>query len=81
VGALIERFILGDDQWERLQNLPPGKETNRGATAKDNRLFVEAVFWMARMGAPWRNLPPLQHYIVFYLCANFTAKMSTDSSR
>jgi transposase len=26
-------------------------------TAKDNRLFVDAIFWMAKTGAPWRDLP------------------------
>ena len=39
----IERFILRDDQWERVKHPLPGKETDRGVTAKDNRLFLEAV--------------------------------------
>ena len=52
----IERFILRDDQWERVKHLLPGKETDRGVTAKDNRLFLEAVLWIARTGAPWRDL-------------------------
>ena len=29
-----------------------------GRTAADNRLFVEAVLWIARTGSPWRDLPP-----------------------
>src|SRR5262249_41433328 len=28
-----------------------------GATAKDNRLYVNAVLWIAKTGAPWRDLP------------------------
>lgn len=28
-----------------------GKAGDRGVTAKDNRLFVEAVLWIARVGA------------------------------
>jgi transposase len=28
-----------------------------GVTAKDNRLFVEAVLYRYRAGTPWRDLP------------------------
>ncbi|WP_376717473.1 IS5 family transposase [Halomonas piscis] len=48
---------LRDDQWERIEHLLPGKASDCGVTAKDNRLFVEAVLWIARTGAPWRDLP------------------------
>ncbi|HBO92544.1 MULTISPECIES: IS5 family transposase [Spongiibacter] len=51
------RQVLRDDQWERLKNLLPGKASDCGVTAKDNRLFVEAVQWIARTGAQWRDLP------------------------
>ena len=36
----------------------PGKGTDAGRTAGDNRLFVEAVLLIARTGSPWRDLPP-----------------------
>ena len=51
------RTILRDDQWERVKDLLPGKTSDCGVTAKDNRRFVEAVLWIARTGAPWRDLP------------------------
>ncbi len=41
----------------RINDLLPGKTTDCGVTAKDNRLFLEAVLWIARTGAPWRDLP------------------------
>ena len=48
---------LRDDQWERLRNwVPGGRESQRGPRC-DNRLFVDALLWMARSGARWRDLP------------------------
>lgn len=53
----MPRLNLRDDQWERIFHLLPGKPGDCGRTAADNRLFVEAVLWIARSGAPWRDLP------------------------
>ena len=53
----MRRFGLRDDQWERIKDLLPGREGSVGATAKDNRLFVEAVLYRYRTGMPWRDLP------------------------
>jgi transposase len=51
-------MVLDDTQWDRIAPLLPGKEGDPGRTAHDNRLFVEAVLWLVRAGAPWRDLPP-----------------------
>lgn len=51
------RYALRDDQWERIQNILPGREGHVGVTARDNRLFVEAVLYRYRAGCAWRDLP------------------------
>jgi transposase len=48
---------LRDDQGERIEALLPGRKGTVGVTAKDNRLFVEAVLYRYRAGIPWRDLP------------------------
>jgi transposase len=51
------RFVVSDAMWARIARLLPGKASDRGVTAADNRLFLEAVFWRVRTGLPWRDLP------------------------
>lgn len=53
----MRRYALREDQWERIEHLLPGSEGWVGATAHDNRLFVEAVLYRYRAGIPWRDLP------------------------
>ena len=53
-----QRFVVSDALWQRLEPDLPGKVSDAGAPAKDNRLFLEAVFWRVRTGSPWRDLPP-----------------------
>ena len=52
------RFVVSDMLWRRLEPRLSGKISDAGATAKDNRLFLEAVLWRVRTGSPWRDLPP-----------------------
>ena len=51
------RLILNDHQWDRMEPHLAGKRSDPGRTGADNRLFVEAVLWLARTGSPWRDLP------------------------
>src|ERR671912_490555 len=55
--GIMARTCPTDAQWERLAPLTPGRPGDPGATGRDNRRFVEAVLWIARTGAPWRDLP------------------------
>jgi transposase len=54
---MARRFEMTDEEWERVAPLLPGKAGDPGRTARDNRLFVDAVLWVARTGAGWRDLP------------------------
>ena len=54
---MSRRYSLRDDQWKRIEDLLPGRVGSVGVTAKDNRLFVEAVLYRYRAGIPWRDLP------------------------
>ena len=44
-------------EWNRIKDILPGRQETVGVTAKDNRLFVEAVLYRYRAGIPWRDLP------------------------
>ena len=53
------RHDISDETWKLLEPHLPGREGVWGGIAKDNRLFINAVFWVIRTGAPWRDLPDL----------------------
>lgn len=53
----IKRYELSDAQWGRIGGLLPGKLSDPGRSAVDNRLFVNGVLWVLRSGARWSDLP------------------------
>src|ERR1700722_6222744 len=57
-GLSMRRYALSDDQFARIEALLPGRPGSVGRNSDvGNRLFVEAVIWKFRSGAPWRDLP------------------------
>ena len=56
--AAHRRHDMTDDVWDQLRPHLPGGEGQRGRPARDNRRFIDAVCWILRTGAPWRDLPP-----------------------
>ena len=55
--APLIRRELTDETWRCIEPLIRGKPGDRGRHGNDNRLFVDAVLWLVRAGAPWRDLP------------------------
>ena len=53
----MERQELNDRVWALMAPHLPGKAGDPGRTGRNNRLFMEAIFWLARTGAHWRALP------------------------
>lgn len=51
----MSRFVIDDYMWSKLKQLLP---VPKGRHGMDDRLFIEAVCWVIRTGAPWRDLPP-----------------------
>ena len=53
----MKRHALTDTQWVQIAPLLPGEVGRVARPAKSNRLMVEAIVWVLRTGAPWRDLP------------------------
>lgn len=53
----MTRRVLTDAQWAIIEPYCLGKAPDPGQTGRDPRLFVEAVLWIVRTGAQWRELP------------------------
>jgi transposase len=51
------RYELTDREWKLIEPYLTGLKSQAGRTGIDNRLFINAVLWIARTGMPWRALP------------------------
>jgi transposase len=52
----MRRHELTDEQWDVLKELLPAPLL-RGRPRRDLREMLNAIFWLLRTGAPWRDLP------------------------
>ena len=50
--GVMDRLVLSDAAWERMAPLIIGRPDQKGSTGRDNRMFVEGVLWIVRMGSP-----------------------------
>ena len=52
------RYEISDTEWERVKDLLPPERTGKaGRPSGDNRTALNGILWIARSGAPWRDLP------------------------
>jgi transposase len=56
--AAYHRHDISDAVWLVLEPHLLGRPGTWGGNAKDNRKFINTIFWILRTGAPWRDLPP-----------------------
>ena len=52
----LRRHDLSDAEWSRLEPLLPG-HPRQGHRWNDHRLVINGIFFRARTGCPWRDLP------------------------
>jgi transposase len=56
--AMIKRHEMTDEQWDRIKDMvPPERSGGKDRPAKDNRMMINAIIWILKTGAPWRDLP------------------------
>ncbi len=53
----MHRGDLTHDEWQRLEPLLPPQKPKTGRPALDHRRMINGMLWIARTGAPWRDLP------------------------
>lgn len=54
----MARKKLSNRQWKRIAPLLPAQRGKGRPYIQDHRTTIEGILWIARTGAPWRDLPP-----------------------
>ncbi len=54
---MLSRHDISDAHWGRIERLLPGRPGQHGGVGADNRLFVNAIRYLAKTGIAWADLP------------------------
>lgn len=54
---ILARNLISDDEWAFFEGFIRGVRHPNGRKPADHRLVLDGIFWIARTGAPWRDLP------------------------
>jgi transposase len=75
----MARGDLSDQAWHKIEpRLPPQRNGKRGRPYKDHRTVINGLLWIARTGAPWRDLP--DRYGSCKTCHDRLAKWQKDGT-
>ena len=59
---MLRRYELTDEEWNQIVSLlPPENSGKQGRPSKCNRTILNGIVWIARSGAPWRDLPAVSY--------------------
>jgi transposase len=53
--VMMSRYDLTEFEWRVIEPLLPNKP--RGVPRVDDRRVLNGIFWVPRLGSPWRDLP------------------------
>ncbi len=53
----MSRGLMSDEEWRLFEPFLSTSGPQGGRPASNHRRVLDAIFWMARTGAPWRDLP------------------------
>jgi len=53
----VIRLLMSDEEWAIFEPFLAAPGSSGGRPASNHRRVLDAVFWIARTGAPWRDLP------------------------
>ncbi len=54
---MLSRRDISDADWDRIEPLLPGRAGGHGGVGRDNRLFVNAIRYLAKTGIAWADRP------------------------
>jgi len=54
----VARKWLSNRQWRLIAPLLPAERGKGRPYIQSHRMTIEGILWIARTGAPWRDLPP-----------------------
>lgn len=53
----LARDLMSDEEWRFFERFIQAVRAPNGRKPTNHRLVLDGIFWIARTGAPWRDLP------------------------